>query len=204
MRRIFVIAGIVLVALFVSCGVIVYSGNWLLQGADRPAQAQAIIILAGDLSRSFYAADLYRQRYAPDVYISRPIRLPSLALLDKLGVTYPREEEINKQVLQKKGVPSEHIHFFGRSSISTTEEAQELHKIFSQTGQTILIVTSPYHVRRTKMIFRDAFKGSIIRVVPTIYETFPKQWWTTEDSSRTVVTELVKIIFYKLGGHFHS
>jgi uncharacterized SAM-binding protein YcdF (DUF218 family) len=204
MRRLFGAAVTVMVVLFVSCGIVVYSGNWLLQGADKPAPAQAIIILAGNPSRSFYAADLYRQRYAPDVYISRPIRLPSLVLLDTLKVAYPREEEISKQVLRKKGVPAEHIHFFGRSSLSTTEEARELHKIFFQKGQSLLIVTSPYHVKRTKMVFQDVFRGSSILVVPTTYESFPRQWWTAQYSSLTVLTELVKIIFYKFGGRFHS
>ena len=48
-------------------------GGWL-KGSDVPEFSQAIIILAGPPTRSFYAADLYNQGYAKEIYISRPVR----------------------------------------------------------------------------------------------------------------------------------
>jgi uncharacterized SAM-binding protein YcdF (DUF218 family) len=178
-------------------------GSWL-KSSDGPVKSDAIIVLSGPPSRSFYAADLYTNGYAPEVYISKPIREQELKMLDDLKVFMPRAEDIYKQILIKKGVPEGNIHFLGQSSLSTIDEGEEINKSFQKDNCSILIVTSSYHVKRTKLIFKKVITKCDFKVLGTPYEPFPEKWWTNQDSARNVILEIIKIIFYETGGRFQS
>ena len=180
-----------------------FAGYWL-KGDEKPVKSDAIIVLAGEPTRSFYAADLYNSGYAPAVYISIPIREHGLKMLDDLGIFIPRMEDIYKQILLKKGVHEQNIHFFGQSSLSTVQEAEAVSKLFREDSCKIIIVTSPCHVRRAKMIFKDTVKNCQFRVLGTPYEPFPEKWWTDQDAARNVLLEMSKTVFYLLGGRFRS
>jgi uncharacterized SAM-binding protein YcdF (DUF218 family) len=178
-------------------------GSWL-KGGDTPVPAWAIVVLAGPPTRSFYAADLYRLGYAKEIYVIRPVRENSLKMLDEIGVQMPRIENIYKEVLLKKGVPENYVHFLGDSCLSTIDEAEAASRIFHGDGCRILVVTSPFHVKRTQMVFQQRMKQCRFRVLATPYEPFPKRWWTDQDSARNVVLETIKIAFYQFGGQFTS
>lgn len=177
------------------------AARWLLT-AESPVKADAIVVLAGEPARAFYAADLYRQGFADKIFISKPVRLPGLRMLDDLGVPFPRSEEIYRQVLIKKGVPDRNISFFGEGSISTLEEALAIRALMRGKNGRLLIVTSPYHTRRTGMIFRDVLPDTGITVLSTTYESFPANWWKDQDTARNVLLEMAKILYYRLGGAF--
>jgi len=178
-----------------------FAAEWL-SVSDKPGKADAIIVLGGDFSRPFQAADLYKQGIAAKVYVSSPVRENSLRLLDEAGVAYPRHEEVYRQVLLQKGVPADAIEFFGKELISTAAEAKIAQALFAGKAKKLIVVTSPYHLRRTRMIFADALPDADIRFVATSYELLPKQWWTSQDAARNVLLEIPKIVFYKIGGRF--
>jgi uncharacterized SAM-binding protein YcdF (DUF218 family) len=178
-----------------------FLADWL-STSDKPDKADAILVLAGDYARPFQAADLYRQGLAERIYISAPLRESQLRLLDDAGVDYPRHEEIMRQVLLKKGVPASAIEFFGKESISTAAEAGAARALFAKGAPRLLVVTSPYHLRRTRIIFADALPGADVRVIATSYDPFPREWWKNQDAARNVLLEIPKIVFYKLGGRF--
>lgn len=177
--------------------------RWL-KGSDRPEAANAIMVLSGPPSRAIYGADLYNRGYAKEVYITRPVREHFLKLIDDLGVYFPRIEQVQKDVLLKKGVPEGHIHLVGDTCKSTFDEAEVAKNVFKGKDCNILVVTSPYHVKRAQMIFRDKMDRCRIKVLATPYEPFYERWWTDQDSARNVLLEVTKIIFYKLGGRFES
>ena len=180
-----------------------YAGEWL-SVADRPQKADAIVVLGGDYSRPFQAADLYRQGLARKIYVSAPARGHEYRLLDEAGVPFPREEEIMRQVLLKKGVPAGAIDYLGKDLISTAAEAKATRALFADGKPTLLVVTSPYHLRRARMTFADALPGADIRVIATSYDPFPQAWWKDQNSARNVLLELAKITFYQLGGRFEQ
>jgi len=197
------VLGIALVAAVALAVALSLAASWLVN-QDRPEKSDAIVILAGDPARAFYAADLYSQGFASKVYISRPIRLPNQRLLDELGVPFPRYEEIDRQILIKKGVPDKAISIFDQAAASTVDEAMFVAKLLGGRNLRLLVITSPYHVRRTRMVFRDLLPGADIRIVATPYEAFPAQWWKSQDAARNVILELAKIVFYLAGGRFHA
>jgi uncharacterized SAM-binding protein YcdF (DUF218 family) len=178
-----------------------YAGEWL-SAADRPQKADAILVLGGDFSRPFQAADLYRQGLARRIYVSVPVRKDDYRLLDGAGIAYPRDEEVARQVLIKKGVPASAIEYLGKDSISTAAEAQAARGVFGRGARSLLVVTSPYHLRRARMIFSDAMPAADIRVIATGYDPFPQAWWKDQGAARNVLLELAKITYYKLGGRF--
>lgn len=178
-------------------------GSWLEAG-DAPEKAEALIVLAGEPARAVYSADLYNQGFAHNVYVSRPVRERGHKMLEEYGIFILRAEDIYKQILVKKGVPESSIHFFGKASVSTVEEAEIINGIFHGPQCHILVVTSPFHVRRVKMIFKNNVKKCVVSVVGNPYEDFPEKWWTNQDSARNVLLEVAKIVFYKIGGQFHS
>lgn len=182
-----------------------FAGSWL-RAAEPPRKADAIVVLAGSFERSLYAADLYNQRYAPKVYLSVPAREAGNLKVEAIGIVLPDPVEIHKQILLKKGVSADAILTFGRGSLSTAEEAEVLRGLHAQTAQRFLIVTSPYHARRARLIFDRAFHGlaAEITVVATPYEEFREDWWRSQDSAVKTLLETAKIAYYVAGGTFRS
>ena len=178
-----------------------YAADWL-SVADQPKKADAILVLGGDLSRPFQAADLYRQGLARKIYVSAPVRKDDYRLLDMAGIAYPREEEVMRDVLLKRGVPAGAIEYLGKDLISTAGEAQAARALFAKRAPRLLIVTSPYHVRRARLIFTDAMPAADIRMIASSYDPLPSAWWKDQTAARNVMQELAKLVFYRLGGRF--
>jgi uncharacterized SAM-binding protein YcdF (DUF218 family) len=182
-------------------GVLIFASRWL-PDSDVAISADAIIVLAGDSRRTLYAADLYRRGLAPQVLLSRPISGVRERILKDMGIVLPDAEEYERMILLNKGVPAAAIDIFGSGSISTYEEGHVLSRRYAGQTPSLLAVTSPYHVRRARMILEDALPGARIHVVATPYEQFPGRWWTSQDAARDLMLELTKIIFYLVGGRY--
>ncbi|MBP7530000.1 MAG: YdcF family protein [Syntrophorhabdaceae bacterium] len=196
---------LVVLTAFVVLGLVaIFNVVGWLEGSDQPVSAQAIMILSGPPSRALYAADLYNRGYAKGVYVTRPVREHYYKLTDDLGVYFPSTDKMQKDVLLKKGVAAQDIHVVGNYCKSTIDEAEVASRIFRGQDCTILVVSSPYHVKRAQMIFRAKMKECRFRVLATPYESFPEKWWTDQDAARNVLLEVAKITYYKLGGRFEN
>ena len=198
--------GLFLLAVFVAAAVgaavgLGYVADWL-SIADQPQKADAILVLGGSFTRPFEAADLYRRGFARKIYISAPAREHQYQVLDEAGIPYPREEEVVREVLVKKGVPANAIDLLGNNLISTAAEAQAARAVFAGRAPRLLVVTSAYHLRRARMIFADSLPAARIRMIATSYDPLPSSWWKDQNAARNVLLELAKIAYYKLGGRF--
>jgi uncharacterized SAM-binding protein YcdF (DUF218 family) len=180
-----------------------FAASWLLQ-SDAPRAADAIVVLAGDARRARYAGDLFLQGLSTRVLVSRPDRTARERMLDTMTVPFPRAEDIDSQVMQKLGVPAASIAYFGEASLSTFDEARALQRKFEGMRPRLLVVTSPYHVRRARMVLAGAMPHAELIVVATPYETFPQRWWTSQDAARDLLLESTKLGFYILGGRFSN
>ncbi len=186
----------------VCAGLALHVAGWLAD-ADPPQRAAAILVLGGDPSRARQAADLYRAGYAPKVYVSVPVRYPALRRMDDIGVVAPREEELTRRVLLATGVPGSAIEPLGHEVLSTAQEAKLVGERLAGVPGTLIVVTSPYHLRRARMIFRDTLRGSpAVVFVGNRYEPFPDEWWRDQGTALAVILELTKTIFYVIGGRF--
>lgn len=194
---------LLLAAVVIGVGLLLSAGYWLQTG-DPPVRSDAMVVLGGNFNRAAYGAELYQLGMARKVYIGRVARWPSERVLDQNHIAFPRREELYKTILRKKGVPDEAMEYFGDDLLSTAQEAEALAAQLGKEPGSLLVVTSPYHVRRARMIFTDALPGWQIRVVGTPSERIATAWWKNQDSARIVLLEIPKTIFYMLGGRFRS
>jgi uncharacterized SAM-binding protein YcdF (DUF218 family) len=121
---------------------------------DKLEKSDAIILLSDDnfyADRATRAAELYRQNLAATV-VASGIRLRPYA-----GIS-----ELMTHDLIERGVPKERIVPFPQDADDTREEAEALKTLVAQKGwKSVIIVTSNYHTRRARYIFRKVFPSDV-------------------------------------------
>lgn len=188
--------------LLIGGGAMLSAGLWL-PVEDELKPADAMVLLGGDSRRAVHAADLYLEGLAPVIYTCRPME-ESREPLCSLGIPCPREDEVTTQALRLKGVPDEAVRLYGQDTMSTVDEGELLAKLLGPEVKTIIVVTSPHHCRRAKLILSRLLPGRELLFSPSPYERFETQWWTHQTSARNVIIECSKFLFYLVGKPFRS
>lgn len=191
----------------VSCAVTLYfAGHWMRVN-EQPVKADYILPLAGDYNRLISAADLYKNGYAPAILLSNAAVFPP-DRIDRLRweIGFPKytRDQYRVLILQALGAESAELEPFGNGHISTTEEAEALKDHLNGKSPDLLIVTSPYHARRAKLIFEDYFPESQITVTTIREDSFYTQWWKDQASAQNLIMEFAKTLHYLMGGAFRS
>jgi uncharacterized SAM-binding protein YcdF (DUF218 family) len=177
-----------------------FAGRWLAATSEKPVAADLVVVLAGSHDRTLYAADLYHQGIARRVILSRPIPEPVHNRLAALGVKFMREEDVHLEILARLKVPREQIDFLPGMARNTRDEAESLAKMIGDRQLRVVIVASPYNVRRASMILQSRLPASVsLQVVATPYEEFEWRWWRDASSARAVILELAKILYFIRG-----
>ncbi len=192
-----------LAALLLGAAALYSAGRWLVLD-EPPVKADYIVLLGGDLSRPLHGADLYRQGYAARIAVSRPALPPQFENARRLGIRLPRQEELYRAVLVRKGVPVGAIDLFGEANLSTVQEAETLRAFLGDRPVRLLVVTSPYHTRRVKVVFTRLLPRADVRVLASPYEEFPERWWTNQAAAINVLLETAKLLYYAVGGAFRT
>ncbi|TIH14039.1 YdcF family protein [Marinifilum sp. JC120] len=204
-RPLLTLMGALTVAGMLAAAVLFFFAPVLLQKEDVLEKADAIVVLGGHYYRPVYAADLYNEGYAPLILSSKPVVTPEVEDVRNLGIHFPYQWEVFRDVLLKKEVPADKIKFFGKANISTLDEAEKLKDQLTSQIKSIILVTSPMHTRRAGIIFREILPPDVkIIVVGTPYEITPDKWWTNFRTAPFVVLEVAKTLYYELGGAFRS
>ncbi len=187
------------VACVATAAALAWTAADFLAASDEPAPADAIVVLGHDPSRVFQAADAFRDGLAPRVVLSRPVRAPRNVFLESQGIAYPWFETTGRAILVARGVPEAAIEVLPESVISTATEAVAFGRALPD-ARRLLVVTSPYHVFRTRLIFNRELPDRDIRVVASRYEALPRHWWREQETAILVLMEFVKLPFYAVGG----
>ncbi|MGL1862213.1 MAG: YdcF family protein [Pseudodesulfovibrio sp.] len=200
------LGALTLLTLVVSFGMLLFAGHWM-DVNDEPIKTDFILPLAGNDNRLISAAELYKKGYAPVILISNAVTHPHTRLerLEwKMG--YPKHSRTQYQtlILQTLGADSAKLESFGNGHISTVEEAEALRKHLNSKKASLLIVTSPYHARRAKMIFEKILPDCRIAVTTTEEGAFERSWWKDQTSAQNLIMEFAKTMHYLLGGAFRS
>lgn len=183
-----------------------FAGYWMDVNED-PIKAEYILPLAGNGHRLIKAAELYRAGYAPTILISNAIQLPPSRLSKlkwKMGYPKHSRDQFNKLLLNILGAQSAKLEPFGNGHISTVEEVEALKIHLNGLTPRILVVTSPYHARRAKMIFKEILPECSISVTVTDDGTFEQRWWKDQTSAQNLIMEFAKTAHYLVGGVFRS
>lgn len=177
-------------------------GRWLVD-PDPVERARAIVVLSGRSPfRAMEAAAIYRQGWAPEVWLLQDETDDADEAFAKLGIPHPSEQEYDRQVLEKLGVPKEATRILEPPTTNTVSEirliADELRR---QGGDKAILVTSPVHTRRSKVIWHIVVGDHPQAVLR--YDSFeaadPKHWWRTTHDIQDVEHEILGLINARLG-----
>ncbi|NMC80319.1 MAG: YdcF family protein [Chloroflexi bacterium] len=169
----------------------------LLIIADPLKQADAVVVLSGgsDLSRMQEAAQLYKDKYAGMFVLTETGQ--ELSNFNESATFYFELQAMDM------GVPSGAILVTEQHVSSTYEEAKAVRKLLEQHHfSSCIVVTDPFHTFRTRLIFREVFKGSeiTVQVRPVRNHWYRSTtWWTTAEGREATFQEYVKIFGYFLG-----
>jgi uncharacterized SAM-binding protein YcdF (DUF218 family) len=159
------------------------AGDWW-EVDDRPERADAIVVLGDDNfggERAVRAAQLFRGGMAPMVVASGRLLRP-----------YAGIAELIERDLQAQGVPANAILRFPQRAANTREEAQALRDLVASRGwRRVLVVTSNYHTRRARYIFRKVFppQVSVLIISAPDSDYDADRWWETRQGKKLFFLE---------------
>ena len=179
------------------CGTFAFrgAGRWLVR-EDALARADVIVVLSGGLPfRAEEAAKVYRAGYAPEVWLTRPDS-PS-GQLAEMGISYEGEEDYNRAILIHDGVPAGTVRVLPERIVDTEEEIEEVAREMRHQAKTsVILVTSPEHTRRVKMLWRKLAGNALSAILHgTPKDPFnPDHWWRDTRDIFSVVREMLGLI----------
>jgi uncharacterized SAM-binding protein YcdF (DUF218 family) len=186
---------IVLFALAIGTMAFRDAGYWLVR-EDSLSKADVIVVLSGGMPyRANGAANLFKSGYAPEVWVSRP-EGPQQALA-ALGIHFIGEEEYNREILVRQGVPDAQIAILPDIIINTQQEVNEIAREMRRTGKhRAIIVTSPEHTRRVKALW-NKLAGNELRLIVQSAPGDPfvsRRWWGNTRDALSVMREYMGLL----------
>jgi uncharacterized SAM-binding protein YcdF (DUF218 family) len=157
--------------------------------ADPIQHVDAVVVLSGDDGdRLGFALEMLERGYTTRLVLTDTSNSANARL---------KEEAIDG------GFSENRIYLTDARVDSTMDEANaalELARV--NQWDTLMIVTDPYHSFRTRVIFRDVFKGSGITILvrPVVGHWYRSMsWFFHWDGWRFTLLEIIKLISYLLG-----
>lgn len=161
--------------------------TWVVE--DPLEKSDALIVLSDDnfyADRATRAAELFREGNAPLVVASGRRLRPNAGIA-----------ELMEHDLVERGVPRDRILRFPQDGDNTKEEAEALVKfVKTKKWRRIIVVTSNYHTRRARYIFRRVFPQDIeTRVASARDGDFdPERWWEKRKSAKELMREFAAMV----------
>jgi uncharacterized SAM-binding protein YcdF (DUF218 family) len=161
--------------------------EWIVE--DEFDKADALIVLGDD---NFYAdratrgVQLFREGKASVVVASGRRLRPNAGIA-----------ELMEHDLVERGVPRDRIVRFVHDADGTVEEARALTRLVREKKwRKVIVVTSNYHTRRTRYIFRHVFpQGMEVRIASARDGDFdPEHWWEKRKSIKELTREFAAMV----------
>jgi uncharacterized SAM-binding protein YcdF (DUF218 family) len=171
---------------------------------DALQKSDAIFVLAGtEMTRPLEGGDLYQEGYAPRIVMTRETREPAFAIIEHRGAKISSQVERARDVLIELGIPATAIIIPDRIHDSTAAEAITLRELARVNHwQTVIIVSSKFHLRRAHFAFERELRGTGVRVLmrgSRYDDARPERWWRQRSDVRDILQELPKFVAYLCG-----
>ena len=159
---------------------------------DSLKAADVIHVIAGEDYRTDYAFQLYQQRYGKTIFFTggwRDIQ------------PYEHGAHARAKALVQ-GVPFDSIESDDSAVMSTYMEPERLKEWTqhqSSPVRSIIVVSDPFHMRRTRWTYQKVFGDQVqIQMAPVPFKLTPDQsrWWEDPESRNYVKEECLKFAFY--------
>lgn len=168
----------------------------LLIVSEPPRSVDAILVLGGGSGeREQAGAQLYLEGYALRVITSGKTHLT------------PGEKrsfaEISAANVRELGVPEQAILQLADTDSTRDEAVDSLALAKSKGWRSLIVVSDPFHMRRSAWAFRKVYQGSGIALTfvsaPDSWFRLDR-WWTRERELIAVTQEYEKLLLYLLNG----
>ncbi len=178
-----------------------YSASILMVN-DPPRKSDAIVVLAGgEPGRAWQAADLYKDKLAPYVVLTKDAPTVDEEELRKHGIELVDGRGNYFRVLRGFGVPEDRIVTVDGYVDDTLSELTRVRQLSEQRGwKSLIIITSNYHTRRSRLTARYALGSGIsFTVVSSSHGGLNRDdWWKNNGDVRTFLIEFEKLVAYTL------
>ncbi len=160
------------------------AAGYLLVAEDSLEKCDAAVVLSGEQGdglRTREAVRLYQKGWVKKIVLSGTY----------FGFGY-HETDFSLPLAVRLGVPREDLLPILHEGRSTLEEARIVVPVMEKAGiRTVVIVTSNFHTRRARRIFRRVAVGRLrVLVHPATDQWFqPDSWWRSREG--------LKIFFYE-------
>jgi len=184
-KRTWIIATIILAALLALFAA--SAGRMLV--VDSPERSDVIVVLAGETDRRpARALELLDKGYARRIVMDVPA---GAMIYDSTQV-----ELAGQYVRRLRQATS--VVICPIAGLSTRDEAHDAEKCLAREhGNRILIVTSDFHTRRARSIFRHEIRGKTF-TVSAAYDPaqFGTHWWAHREWAKTCLDEWLRLLWW--------
>ncbi|WP_195515214.1 YdcF family protein [Paraclostridium bifermentans] len=172
-------------------------GRFLVE-SDKLEKADAIAVFSGDSGpRTERAVELLKDGYADYLILSGGKVYDDVTMV-----------ELMKNHAIKLGIDESKILIDDEAS-TTNENAEFTADIIEENNfRSVIVVTSDYHTRRSKLAMKKALENTLIdgekvevTVTPSKEEKFTTKWWTSGNSVLMVISEYLKLMGYWVKGY---
>jgi uncharacterized SAM-binding protein YcdF (DUF218 family) len=146
---------------------------------EEPKKADVIIVLSGGNGRVLKAADLYKKGYADYVIFTR-------AFKDGL---YP-------EIAENLGIPENKLLLEGNATSTYTNAVYSKAIIEENKFNSAIVVSSDYHMRRTKLSFDRIFSNSGVEITYVKAVSLNDKWYLNKVEVKRIYSEWIKLVGY--------
>ena len=120
----------------------------------------------------------------------------------KRGFEFPLESDVQKDVLQRLGLPEAAVQVLSEKD-NTRDEALDVRTAALANGwKSIIVVTSKQHTRRARLVISRKLAGTNVRLImrASRYDlTDAEHWWRSRASLRFTIFEMQRLLGYWIG-----
>ncbi len=151
------------------------------------------MLAGGNGSRESHAADLFQQGLTRSILLCQATKQVQGHAIDVTRLV--------RAHLKQCGVPEQAIVILPGQVRSTWDEAEQVARHAGAQGwERLILVTDPYHTRRSLMAFSRAFRGlrTRLQVSPCASELLNRTDWSPEMRLYFLLVEFLKVGYYGL------
>ncbi|MEZ4755404.1 MAG: YdcF family protein [Flavobacteriales bacterium] len=190
------VAGAVLLALVLGHRSVLRGLGAVLIVEDAPTRVDAAYVLGGGpVERGARGAQLLRERWC-DTLVTTGVNIHRV--LEAEGVLFT-EAELTARAAYRAGADSARVRLLEEGTSTWEEAAAVLRDAKAHGYDSIAVVSTEFHLRRVRRVFRKHFEGSGIALF-TVAAYNPMYdhttWWQSEDGLLMVNNEYVKSLYY--------
>ncbi|BBB48173.1 YdcF family protein [Pelolinea submarina] len=187
---------LLIVALVAGAYILLRAAGAYLIYADELQPADVIVVLSGGTdSRMNEALSLYKEDYAKIIVLTETGEQTE-------GYEYLNSFDMRIQLINN-GIPSGNIMITDLTVNTTVDEAVAIRDLMrNRQFRSAIVVTDPYHTRRSKLVFNQVFDETGIDVImhPVRSSWYnSRTWFTSVKGWQFTLLEYAKLISMKFG-----